>query len=82
MEIAQAKLKGVAAFEAGLGSAPALNAQFLKDACASKAGDMKGLSKLFSAYTNGWTFAMLAKDCDDPQMPSVIELARIKSAAA
>lgn len=82
MDIAQAKLKGVAAFETGLGSAPALNGQFTAEVCACTQGNTKQLIKLLSAYTNGWTIAMLAEGCDDPQMPSVIELARIQSAAA
>lgn len=79
MNIDQAKYAGVHAFECGRPSAPALNQEFLVQACRQRETTTADLLK---AYTTGWTVAKLAENITDPEMPSVIELQRIKMTVA
>lgn len=72
MDIKQAQRAGVTAYNHGHGRAPALNAQFTKDACASG-----NLITMLDGYLHGWDIANLADMAVLPSMPSVIELAEI-----
>lgn len=74
MEILQAEKLGVEAFNAGLGRAPARNGAFINSMRGMRTRDML---KVMDAYLHGWDIANLAKDAVLPDMPSVIELARI-----
>lgn len=73
MDVMQAKKAGVAAQREGRGRAPALNQQFIREACASPVST----AELLGAYIHGWTVAMLAADAQHAQTPSVQELAAI-----
>lgn len=73
MNIQQAKLAGLKAFESGKNRAPALNQQFLKDACGH------GITAdLMSAYIKGWDVANLANKAN-PEAPSIDAYISIKA---
>ncbi len=74
----EANKAGVAAYQAGNGRAPALNAEFTKAACdsAKQASSKLRVSDLLGEYTHGWTIAMLADGAIEGA-PSIAELARI-----
>lgn len=74
-----AELEGVKAFEAGKPRAPFFNKPFVDDALAQK--DLKA-SDIFGWYVHGWDIASLANDALLEDMPSVIELKRIRAICA
>jgi hypothetical protein len=78
MNITQAKIEGVKAFRAGQGRAPALNGAFMN---AMHNDTVEGINAMLDAYLHGFDIASLAKDAPLPNMPSVLELARIERAA-
>lgn len=75
MDVMQAKKAGVAAHREGRGRAPALNQQFIREACASPVST----AELLAAYIHGWTVAMLAVGAQDALTPSLQELATIEA---
>lgn len=74
MTFNEAQKQGVAAYRAGLKSAPFYNPEFTKLALASGQ-----FTKLAEGYTNGWTVAMLADGAPEGT-PSVQSLALILAA--
>ena len=80
MTIDEAKKAGAMAFVDGLGRPPALNQEFVANACAAAREAGGGLADLLGAYGTGWTVAHLAADAPLTDMPSVIEFNRLMSA--
>lgn len=79
MNVLQSKQAGVAAYKAGLGRAPSLNAAFVKAAFAYASG--AALVELLSGYLYGWDIANLADGAPE-DMPSVATLKSIEGAAS
>jgi hypothetical protein len=72
MDAEQARKAGAQAFQGGRDRAPALNQEFIRQACATG-----NVAALLDAYTEGWDIARLAQDAPLPDMPSVRRLREI-----